>query len=521
MRIIPVYKTEMQLGVADQVRANARIVYATQVELAQDTPEIRNRIQEMAKGMEYIRTHATNEGQIDLHYIKSLLVTVGWNKNDDVFDKLEVWMARATPEDKPFKYEHDARDIIGHVTGNYVIDFDGKTIADDLPIDEVPNAFHVATSGVLYKYWPEKDLMERMKNIIAEIPQGKWFVSMEALFDNFDYAVVAKDGTNRVIIRNEESAFLTKHLRAYGGSGVYEGSKVGRVLRNIIFSGKGLVRRPANPYSEIFDAVATFNKAVPSSVKEITKVTATSGYSLDERKSSNAKESKIMAAEVTQVELLQGENKRLEQTLSAAVAAQKDAEKRLTEMNEQAVKAKIDGLAQDVKARDEKISSLTTQVQTEQKARTEAEAKVADLEKKNTELQGQINKAIADSKKVARIATITTELALNTADAQKFYDDEVADLNLSDERFTKLVATFKKNKGAATPPPPPTNKTDAGDKTADTKVLDNAEPTTNKTPPTGGEGVTNNIEQTRAGLGNFLAKNWLGGRRKATASKNE
>jgi hypothetical protein len=516
MRHIPVYSAEIKLGLAEKIRTSARIIYASRIEIAEST----SGIQEMVNGLEHVRTRATNEGQIDLHYIKSILATVGWNKNDDVFDKTETWIARATPEDKPFNYEHDTRDIIGHITGNYVIDFDGKPVSDDLPLDEVPNAFHIATSGVLYKFWPQPDLLERMKNIIAEIPQGKWFVSMEALFDNFDYAVVSNDGTNHVVARTEESAFLTKHLRAYGGSGVYEGSKVGRLLRNIVFSGKGLVRRPANPYSEIFDAVATFNKAVTTSVREITKVTATSGYSLGDRQSSN-KESEIMAAEVTQVELLQNENKRLEQTLSAAVAAQKEAEKRLTEMNEQTVKAKLDGLTQDVKARDEKISSLTTQVQTEQKARTEAEAKVGDLEKKNTELQGQLTKVQAESKKVARIATITTELALSAEDAHKFYDEEVADLNLSDERFTKLVATFKKNKGVTTPPAVDNKKkTDAGDSTPDTKVLENAQPT-DKTPPTGGQGVNNNVEQTRAGLGNFLAKNYLGGRRKVAAKNSD
>jgi uncharacterized coiled-coil protein SlyX len=55
----------------------------------------------------------------------------------------------------------------------------------------------------------------------------------------------------KVVARNETSAFLTKHLRVYGGKGEYEGYKVGRLLRNISFSGKGLVNKPANPRSII------------------------------------------------------------------------------------------------------------------------------------------------------------------------------------------------------------------------------------------------------------------------------
>lgn len=74
---------------------------------------------------------------------------------------------------------------------------------------------------------------------------------MECLFSDFDYSVVSPDGEMKVVARNDESAFLTKHLRVYGGKGVYEGYKVGRLLRNIAFSGKGLVNKPANPRSII------------------------------------------------------------------------------------------------------------------------------------------------------------------------------------------------------------------------------------------------------------------------------
>ena len=46
---------------------------------------------------------------------------------------------------------------------------------------------------------------------------------------------------------------MTKFLRAYGGEGEHENYKIGRVLRQITFSGKGFVDRPANPDSIIFN----------------------------------------------------------------------------------------------------------------------------------------------------------------------------------------------------------------------------------------------------------------------------
>ena len=77
-----------------------------------------------------------------------------------------------------------------------------------------------------------------MKKIIAEIEEGKWYVSMECLFAGFDYALIGEEGSAKVLARDEESAFLTKHLRAYGGTGEYQGYKVGRALEIYLFQVK-------------------------------------------------------------------------------------------------------------------------------------------------------------------------------------------------------------------------------------------------------------------------------------------
>ena len=146
---------------------------------------------------------------------------------------------------------HNENDIIGHITGSYVINRDG----DKVEADEAPKEFDIITEAVLYNSWTEAENRQRMTQIIAEIEEGKWFVSMECLFAGFDYSVYDEEkGTASILERNEGSAFLTKHLRAYGGTGEYEGKKVGRSLRDISFSGKGLVSKPANPRSVILDA---------------------------------------------------------------------------------------------------------------------------------------------------------------------------------------------------------------------------------------------------------------------------
>jgi hypothetical protein len=190
--------------------------------------------------------------QEDLYYLTSVLVSAGWNKNDDVFTKENLWAARHTPINKPFNYMHDQSDIIGHITGSMVLDDNGQFISDDSLEENLPDYFDIITSAVIYKAWADQTQRDRIKDLTEEIDNGLWSVSMECVFNNFDYAVIDKEGNNRVLQRNEESSFLTKHLRSYGGTGEYNGYKVGRLLKSLYFNGKGLVNKPANPRSVIF-----------------------------------------------------------------------------------------------------------------------------------------------------------------------------------------------------------------------------------------------------------------------------
>lgn len=244
-----IYKQEIKDNVAELVQSSASLAYCMPASLSSDTlssPTSQNVIDK-------IKAESANPKQIDLYYITSVLVSTGWNKNDDVFDASSTWAARNTPEDKQFNFMHDENDIIGHITGSYVLSKDGKSVSDESPM---PEDFDIITQAVLYNSWTNSENRERMDKIIAEIEEGKWYVSMECLFAGFDYALSNESGSKKVLARDEESSFLTKHLRVYGGTGEYQGYKVGRALKNISFSGKGLVSKPANPRSVILKSVA-------------------------------------------------------------------------------------------------------------------------------------------------------------------------------------------------------------------------------------------------------------------------
>ena len=199
---IEIFKAEINAGIADRIQSNTSIAYSSLV-----IPRTADEVEAESAKLVALSTQAmSNPDQIDLYYLNSVLVSTGWNKNDDVFDIDETWAARNTPEDKQFNFMHDENDIIGHITGNCVLNADGKVVADG----SMPDKFDIITSAVIYKSWSDSEKRERIDKMIAEIEEGKWFVSMECLFNGFDYAVVTPDGSNSVIARDENSAFLTK-----------------------------------------------------------------------------------------------------------------------------------------------------------------------------------------------------------------------------------------------------------------------------------------------------------------------
>ena len=232
---IKIYQKEINDGIGELVKSTASVAYCSAATLKKSEapfPELKDLTDIELEKLGIAK--AENKNQIDLYYLESVLVSTGWNKNDDVFLSEATWAARNTPEDKQFNFMHDENDIIGHITGSYVLTKDGKAVADDDATK--PDEFDIVTQAVLYNSWTDEENRERMQKIISEIEDDKWYVSMECLFAGFNYAVINDKGEAKILARDEESSFLTKHLRAYGGTGEYEGYKIGRALANISFS---------------------------------------------------------------------------------------------------------------------------------------------------------------------------------------------------------------------------------------------------------------------------------------------
>ena len=404
---IEIFKAEINAGIADRIQSNTSIAYSSLV-----IPRTADEVEAESAKLVALSTQAmSNPDQIDLYYLNSVLVSTGWNKNDDVFDIDQTWAARNTPEDKQFNFMHDENDIIGHITGNCVLNADGKVVADGL----MPDKFDIITSAVIYKSWSDPEKRERINKMIAEIEEGKWFVSMECLFNGFDYAVVTPDGDNSVIARDENSAFLTKHLRAYGGEGQYEGYKVGRLLKNISFSGKGLVNNPANPNSVILKETNPF-KSTQACVIEETGI-----REIDDMSNDNA---------------LQQQLDTLKAELDASKQREESLEAKLRELDEKAVTEKLEALQSEIQTRDEAIAAMTEAEESLKAEKVELSETLTKAQDELNEMKAQLDEIKAEAHKAQRLAALKNA-GLNDEDAADKLDKFA---EASDEMFADIVA---------------------------------------------------------------------------------
>ena len=158
-----IYEQEILDGLSDIVKSSASVALEAKILLDADyTHPSKEDIQKTIAGF-----GNSNPDQIDLYYLNSILVSTGWNKNDDVFDPDEVWAARDTPVDKQFNYMHNETDIIGHITGSIVVDQDGSKVISE----ERPEVFDIITSAVIYKSWSDPELRQRIKSLTEEIDE--------------------------------------------------------------------------------------------------------------------------------------------------------------------------------------------------------------------------------------------------------------------------------------------------------------------------------------------------------------
>ena len=431
MSNIITYQAEKDAGIAEAIKANATIAYASQLQAADTDSCIHETC--LNNVSEFLSKAGQNDD--DVYHVYSILVTSSWNKNDDVFGKEEVWAAKDTPRYKPANLEHDEKKIVGSIIGGWAVGGDFKSIADETAADKLPDPLHILVSSVIYRQWQDPEYKTRAENLIQQIEAGQMYVSMECIFRGFDYAVQDPEGSNHIVARNEDTAFLTRHLRAYGGNGVFQDHKVGRLLRNITFSGKGFVEKPANPDSVIFNSDEIFDFAGASVSKNLFSNKNGVSVRVEQNILSNAgSEKEILMSS----DFLNEQVKELKEALATSQAEVKELSEKVSKANVEKLEAEATELTQTVetlsealaqaetltKEDAEKIEALEATISELTEAKKAAEAAIAEMkeeEKRNARAAALVEAGIAEDQVEAKLETFAS---------------------LSDEQFEEVLATI-------------------------------------------------------------------------------
>lgn len=361
-----IYPAEIEAGLSEKIEASSVLAYCIPIE----TDKIASRLSNKKIPV------LASVNNPHLHELVTLLVSTGKNKNDDIFLPSEVWAARKTPTDTPFNFRHDEKNVIGHITQSVAVNDAFEVIAEDTPFEELPDKLHILTTAVLYTYWRDPERQKEINSVVSDISENKYYVSMEAAIQGFDFMLTDELGKQYLVERNNDSCFLTKTLRAFGGTSVYKNYTVGRVLRDFSFIGKGLVEKPANPESVIFNDVTAFNGIFSSA------------STLDENI-------------VTETEMANENTDKLSEVSGLLALAQAD------------VATKAGELANLVKSKDALVAEKST-----------LEATVAELTQEKSEL----------SKKVAEL----NEAVAATAASEKAAKDELAKVKAEQLKTSRL-----------------------------------------------------------------------------------
>lgn len=188
----------------------------------------------------------------DMLFFSGVFVSSGENLNKAYFLPSELVKAHNTIEHKAIDIEHEESEIVGHIYSSAFVDQSGthlnveelnKLNASELDAMNID----VVIAGILYK--------SRFPELAKEVKDSKWKLSMETYYSDYDVKV-----GNVIMPRKQAEALglasddvLGRTAKILKRGVEIATGEIARVLRNLLFSGCGLVKNPANPRSLILE----------------------------------------------------------------------------------------------------------------------------------------------------------------------------------------------------------------------------------------------------------------------------
>lgn len=386
---IKIYSKEIEAGLSDKIDSGAIASTFGTISFAQ--------MQDCQLARDVVANAVVPYG---MGLFTGILVSVGWNKNDDVFSTKETYDAYTTARSKPVSTDHltsereDTNTICGYIQ-------DAWPLKTDLTLAESAESFaHILTSMYVWSaYWPTIT-----EGVIEKIDANKQFVSMECLIKDFGYALKDRNGITRLVERNDKTSALTSYLRRYGGPGkvTINGSeyRIGRWLKDIVFSGVSFVDNPANEQSVVFSDYVLASEIQNDNLGD--DIISVCIY----------KEEKIMSKEQADKKVAEADVVIIDKT---------------SEESEPALCPQCQSYASSLAAMQDKVKCAEEAKAASEKALCEAQAALAEASAKV--------EAMEKAKVVASRMTVAKELALAY--------DESKIAAMSDETFNTLVEFAK------------------------------------------------------------------------------
>ena len=224
-----------------------RLYLEAKIEVHEETVALRNTVASI------IDLPEAKDKQPDLLYFTAIFVSSGANLNYAYFQSSELVKAENTIINKALDVEHNEEEIVGHIYERAFISKDGKKLSlkelssfDTASLDE--QEVHVVIAGIVYKH--------RFPELAEEIISNEWKVSMETYYRDYDVKI-----GNLIISRNEaetlglasDESMIGKIAKVIKNNIEIADGEVTRVLRDLVFSGCGFVKKPANKPSIILE----------------------------------------------------------------------------------------------------------------------------------------------------------------------------------------------------------------------------------------------------------------------------
>jgi len=360
----------------------------------------------------------------DVIPLSSILVSDIWNKNDDVFTSEILISSFESAKYKPINWMHKGSEFRGNNNIGVMIntsmvkgsvsnlsDFEENDFSD-LSDRSSSGRVHIKQDGIIWStYFPSYS-----KLIKDGIEEDNLFVSMECLFNDFGYAFKSsEDGNISYLERNESTAHFSSNLRAYGGDGeVTKGNKkysIGRWFKSLVFSGQGIVDKPANTKGDdILSVILSNDKSI-----------------------NNNKGSESLSDIIT--DLIKLHNSGINKTDEDLVFSNKEKNKMSEDKNINELQKKLDEMTLERDKGIKTIASLKESVQTE-----EIEQLQKDLDQANNSLAENKEKIDNFETDLKEFSDVKEQLAKVIEEKEKFEKDlqEIRSIELARERLKEL-----------------------------------------------------------------------------------